>query len=163
LCGEGPPSDRVDRKEERGMFKKLFVLMVAASALGACNNPSDSLPPTTPAQPASAPASYMTFFELGSTKLSDQSMATITQASQVYKTKTNANVVVIGYADTVGSPAMNMQLSQRRASAVRDALVAGGVPVSVITTTANGDTSLLVDTGPQANQPKNRRVQIVVN
>jgi len=145
------------------MFKRLFVLIAAASLLGACNNPGDSLPPTTPAQPASAPVSYMTFFELGSTKLSEQSMTTISQAAQVYKTKANANVVVVGYADTVGSPAMNMQLSQRRANAVKDALVAGGVPATVITTTADGDTSLLVDTGPQANQPKNRRVQIVVN
>jgi OOP family OmpA-OmpF porin len=70
---------------------------------------------------------------------------------------------VIGYADTVGSADLNMQLSQRRANVVRDALVAAGVPAAAITTTASGETSLLVDTGPQTNQPKNRRVVIVIN
>ena len=105
----------------------------------------------------------MTFFELGSTALSDQSKTTIAQAAQVYKTRANAKVTVTGYADTVGAPAMNMQLSQRRADAVKAGLVAAGVPAAVITTAASGETSLLVDTGPQAKEPRNRRVVIVVN
>jgi len=145
------------------MFKKLFVLIVAASALGACANPADSLPPTAPSQPAPAPVSYELFFSLGGTRLSDQDQQTVSQAAQVYKSRANANVVVVGYADTVGSPAMNLQLSERRAAVVRDNLIALGVPAAVITTTGNGDTGLLVQTGPQTNQPKNRRVQIVVN
>jgi outer membrane protein OmpA-like peptidoglycan-associated protein len=150
------------------MFKKLFVLMVAACALGACESQSGAVmtPPlskTGTPNPPQAPVSYMTFFDLGSTKLSEQSMATISQAAQVFKSRTNVNMVVIGYADTVGSAALNMQLSQRRANVVRDALIAAGVPAGAITTTASGETSLLVDTGPDSNQPKNRRVVIVIN
>ena len=57
------------------MFKKLFVLIVAASALGACADPRASSPPTAPSQPAPAPVSYMVFFELGGTKLGDQDPA----------------------------------------------------------------------------------------
>ena len=143
------------------MFKKLFVLIVAASALGACSDPAVT-PPSTPAPPV-APASYMTFFEFGSIKLSDQSLATISQAAQVYKTKANARVSVTGYADTVGSAAANMQLSQRRADAVKGGLVKAGVPAAAITTAASGDTGLLVNTGAQQNEPRNRRVAIVIN
>jgi OOP family OmpA-OmpF porin len=143
------------------MLKKLFILIVAASALGACDDPAVT-PPSTPAPPT-APPSFMTFFDLGSTKLSDQSKNTISQAAQVYKTRANAKVAVTGYADTVGSPATNLQLSQRRATVVKDALVAAGVPAAAITTSGSGDASLLVETGPQQKEPRNRRVAIVVN
>ena len=144
------------------MFKKLFVLIVAASALGACANPADSLPPTAPSQPTPAPVSYMVFFPLGSTKLSDQDQSTVSQAAQVYKTKPNARVTVTGYADTIGSPSTNMALSQQRANVVKGLLVNGGVPAGAISTAASGDTGLLVETSTQVNQPKNRRVVIVI-
>jgi len=144
------------------MFRKLFVLIVAAAALGACETSQAVTPPSTPAPPV-APVSYMTFFEFASVKLSDQSMATISQAAQVYKTKANARVAVTGYADTVGSAAANMQLSQRRADAVKGGLVKAGVPAAAITTAASGDTGTLVNTGPQQNEPRNRRVAIVIN
>jgi len=142
------------------MFKKLFVMVAAAFALGACDTPAVT-PPMQPAPPV-APVQYMTFFDLGSVKLSDQSMQTIAQAAQVYKTKANARVQVTGYADTVGNPQMNVQLSQRRAKVVADALVKAGVPAAAIATTGDGETGLLVNTGDQANEPRNRRVAIVI-
>lgn len=142
------------------MFRKLFVLIAAVSLLGACSDPAVT-PPPTPAPPQ-APVSYMTFFDLGSTKLSDQSMQTISQAAQVYKTKVSARIQVTGYADTVGSPALNLQLSQRRATVVKDALVKAGVPAAAIATSGDGETGLLVNTGDQANEPRNRRVAIVI-
>lgn len=143
------------------MLKKLFILIVAASALGACD---DSSQPTATTAPAPvAPPSFMTFFDLGSTKLSDQDKTTVSQAAQVYKSRANARVTVTGYADTVGSPAANLQLSQRRATVVKDALVAAGVPATAITTSGSGDASLLVETGPQQKEPRNRRVAIVIN
>jgi outer membrane protein OmpA-like peptidoglycan-associated protein len=105
----------------------------------------------------------MTFFEFGSIALSEQTKTTIAQAAQVYKTRANAKITVTGYADTVGVPAANMQLSQRRADAVKAGLVAAGVPAAAIMTAASGETSLLVDTGPQAKEPRNRRVVISFN
>ena len=104
----------------------------------------------------------MVFFTLGSTKLSDQDQNTVSQAAQVFKTKPNATVTVTGYADTIGSPTANMALSQQRANVVKGLLVNQGVPAGSISTAASGDTGLLVDTAPQTNQPKNRRVVIVI-
>ena len=143
------------------MFKKLFVLVVTASLLAACGDSSQAVAPPPP--PPQAPPSFMTFFELGSTALSDQSKSTIGQAAAAYKAKPSTKVAVTGYADTVGAPAMNMQLSQRRADAVKAGLVAAGVPAAAITTAASGETSLLVSTGPQAKEPRNRRVVISFN
>jgi len=149
------------------MFGKLFILIAAACALAACESQSGAVvtPPmskTGTANNPQAPVSYMVFFPLGSTKLSDQDQNTVAQAAQVYKTRANATVMVTGYADTVGSPSANMALSQQRANVVKGLLVNGGVPAAAIQTAASGDTGLLVDTGPQANQPKNRRVAIVI-
>ncbi len=149
------------------MFGKLFVLIAAACALAACESQSGAVmtPPmskTGTANNPQAPVSYMVFFQLGSIKLSDQDQNTVAQAAQVYKTRANATVTVTGYADTVGSPSANMALSQQRANVVKGLLVNGGVPAAAIQTAASGDTGLLVDTGPQANQPKNRRVAIVI-
>ena len=149
------------------MFGKLFVLIAAACALAACESQSGAVmtPPmskTGTANNPQAPVSYMVFFELGSTKLSDQDQNTVAQAAQVYKTRANATVTVTGYADTIGSPSANMALSQQRANVVKGLLVNGGVPAAAISTAASGDTGLLVDTGPQTNQPKNRRVAIVI-
>ena len=147
------------------MFLRIIALIVAASALGACESISGAFmtPPmakTGAVQPETPPPSFMAFFELGSTSLSDQTKTTIAQAAQVYKTRANAKVTVTGYADTIGSPAANMQLSQRRADAVKAGLVAAGVPAAAITTSASGETAPLVDTGPQAKEPRNRRVVI---
>jgi len=149
------------------MFGKISVLIAAALALAACETQSGAVmtPPlskTGTANPDQAPVSYMVFFNLGSTKLSDQDQNTVAQAAQVYKTKANARVMVTGYADTVGSPSANMALSQQRANVVKNLLVQSGVPAAAITTAASGDTGLLVETAAQTNQPKNRRVVIVI-
>jgi outer membrane protein OmpA-like peptidoglycan-associated protein len=149
------------------MFGKLFVLIAAACALAACESQSGAVmtPPlskTGTANNEQAPVSYMVFFALGSVKLSDQDQNTVAQAAQVYKTKANARVTVTGYADTVGSASANMSLSQQRANVVKGLLVNGGVPAGAISTAASGDTGLLVDTAAQTNQPKNRRVVIVI-
>ena len=150
------------------MFGKITVLIAAALALAACETQSGAVmtPPlskTGTPNPEQAPVSYMVFFNLGSTKLSDQDQNTVAQAAQVFKTKPNATIAVTGYADTVGSPSMNMALSQQRANVVKNMLVQNGVPADSIQTAASGDTGLLVDTAAQTNQPKNRRVVIVIN
>ena len=149
------------------MFGKISVLIAAALALAACETQSGAVmtPPlskTGTPNAEQAPVSYMVFFNLGSTKLSDQDQNTVAQAAQVFKTKANARVMVTGYADTVGSPSANMALSQQRANVVKNLLVQSGVPAAAITTAASGDTGLLVETAAQTNQPKNRRVVIVI-
>ena len=149
------------------MFARLFILIAAACALAACESQSGAVvtpPLSKTGAPGNeqAPVSYMVFFPLGSTKLSDQDQSTVSQAAQVYKTKPNARVTVTGYADTIGSPSTNMALSQQRANVVKGLLVNGGVPAGAISTAASGDTGLLVETSTQVNQPKNRRVVIVI-
>lgn len=149
------------------MLGRISVLIVAACALSACENQSGALvaPPiakTGTAMPEQAPVSYQVFFPLGSTQLGEQDRNTLAAAAGVYKKKANARVTVTGYTDTVGSPALNMQLAQARADAVKNVLVQNGVPAGSITTSASGEGDPLVPTAAQTNESRNRRVVVVI-
>ncbi len=67
-----------------------------------------------------------------------------------------------GHTDTVGDAAVNQALSERRAAAVRDYLIrVYGVPDSRMVAVGFGSSQPLVQTPPQVNEPRNRRVQVV--
>lgn len=132
----------------------LLAMLVAACA---DQTPQAAAPPPPPPQPAV----FMVFFDMGSSTLSQQSLGTLTQAASAYKP--GASVAATGYTDTVGAPAYNMILSQRRADAAKAALVKAGVPAAAITTAGRGEEDLLVKTGDGVAEPQNRRVQVVVS
>ncbi|WP_304621883.1 OmpA family protein [Neoroseomonas alba] len=67
-----------------------------------------------------------------------------------------------GHTDTVGSAALNQALSERRAAAVREYLIAKfGVAPDRLVAIGLGDSQLLVPTPPQTSNARNRRVQVV--
>jgi OOP family OmpA-OmpF porin len=120
-------------------------------------------PPPPPPPPQPAAPSFMVFFDWDRSNLSQQALATIGQAAQVFKTKGNARITATGHTDTSGPEAYNMALSLRRANAVKDALVRNGVPAQAITVIGRGEQGLLVPTADGVREPQNRRVEIVIN
>jgi outer membrane protein OmpA-like peptidoglycan-associated protein len=149
------------------MLGRISILIVAACALSACETQGGAVmaPPlakTGTAMPEQAPVSYQVFFPLGSAMLGEQDKTALAAAAQVYKTRPNARVTVTGFTDTVGSPALNMHLSQARADAVKNILIQDGIPAGSITTSASGESGLLVDTAAQTNESRNRRVVVVI-
>lgn len=75
---------------------------------------------------------------------------------------TSSAIVVEGHTDSVGKAAMNQELSMRRASAVRDQLVSGGVAANRVSVMGFGDTRPVADNTSSAGRANNRRVEIVV-
>ena len=71
-------------------------------------------------------------------------------------------LTVNGYTDTVGSSDSNMKLSQARADAVAKELGSRGVDAHRITSYGFGDTRLKIPTGAGKNEPRNRRVDILI-
>ena len=123
-------------------------------------------PPPAPkpmpvAAPAPAPAkTNLVFFDWDKYSLTPRALDVVSQAASDSKSQSTTTIQVSGYTDTSGTPVYNMGLSQRRATAVADQLVADGVPASEIETHAFGETHLLVPTGPGVREPQNRRVEI---
>ena len=74
-----------------------------------------------------------------------------------------ASVRIEGHTDNQGAAAANLVLSQRRADAVRDVLVAGGVPRARVQSVGRGPAQPVADNGSAAGRAKNRRVEIIVS
>ena len=73
-----------------------------------------------------------------------------------------SKIVVGGYTDSQGDAAYNMDLSQRRARAVRDYLVARGIAADRVTAQGFGLTMPIGDNATPEGRANNRRVEIVV-
>jgi outer membrane protein OmpA-like peptidoglycan-associated protein len=73
-----------------------------------------------------------------------------------------SKMVVEGYTDSQGSAALNQDLSQRRAQAVRDYLVSKGIAPDRVTSQGFGPTKAIGDNTTAEGRANNRRVEIVV-
>jgi outer membrane protein OmpA-like peptidoglycan-associated protein len=73
------------------------------------------------------------------------------------------NIEVGGYTDDVGSNEMNQKLSENRAGAVRDYLVAQGVANNTVTSKGFGNSMPVASNDNSAGRQANRRVELVVS
>jgi OOP family OmpA-OmpF porin len=71
-------------------------------------------------------------------------------------------VMIEGHTDSVGSDAYNLELSQRRADAVRDFLMQNGIRAAQITTHGYGKTSPVASNDTAAGRQQNRRVELII-
>jgi outer membrane protein OmpA-like peptidoglycan-associated protein len=73
-----------------------------------------------------------------------------------------SEVQITGHTDTVGDGPSNDKLSLDRATQVRAALAAQGLPVANAKVTGRGERELKVQTADGVNEPANRRVDVIV-
>jgi outer membrane protein OmpA-like peptidoglycan-associated protein len=69
-------------------------------------------------------------------------------------------IAVYGYTDDIGTQAYNLQLSQRRAEAVRDFLVQAGISATIMSTKGFGKSDPRVSGDNEQARAANRRVEI---
>lgn len=113
------------------------------------------------AQPAK-PSSFNLYFVSGSTDLVAESQALIPQIIDRIKAQIPTEISIIGHTDTTGSDSVNDKLSLKRAKAV-EKLLKGSVPsLNVVSVQSFGSKDLLVPTPPNVDEPRNRRVEILV-
>jgi OOP family OmpA-OmpF porin len=144
------------------MYKPLLATACAALLLAACGDRTQAVvaasSPDTP-QPA---RNFMLFFGNDNAIVTPGSEAVIQEAVHAARANPNARITVAGNADTFGDSAYNRALSQRRAETVRDALVQDGINPATISVMGHGEDALLVSTGDGVREPKNRRVEIML-
>ncbi|ONG43982.1 hypothetical protein BKE38_28515, partial [Pseudoroseomonas deserti] len=115
--------------------------------------------------PADVPAASITVhFATGSAELSREAIRALAPLGEALNSKTLRpfRFRIEGHTDTVGSAAMNLALSGRRAMAVRELLVRYyGVDPARLEAVGFGDSQLLVPTGAEVPEVANRRVQVL--
>ena len=100
------------------------------------------------------------FFDWDKDEITPQAAAILDNAAAAYMQTGSANVVLAGNADKSGSDQYNVGLSQRRADNVKSYLAGRGVPESMMSTEAYGESRPLVETADGVREPQNRNVQI---
>jgi outer membrane protein OmpA-like peptidoglycan-associated protein len=101
-------------------------------------------------------------FDTGSAYLYPQAESIIDSVAVVLMEYRQTYVNVNGFADTVGTRASNQVLSQQRAEGVADSLVRNGVEPIRISPRGYGETNFRVPTPDGVDEPRNRRVEIVL-
>jgi len=101
-------------------------------------------------------------FDSGSANIQPQSMGIIRQISQVLQEENGMNLLIIGHTDADGPDEANLSLSQKRAAAVKDALVKiYGISDSRLQTQGKGESEPIGDNNTADGKAQNRRVQFV--
>ena len=112
--------------------------------------------------PELAGAWYQIYFDTGSIAINARGQMIVKNVAYVIANGGPARVTVIGRTDRVGSAPDNVALSARRANAVRDALVAAGVPAASIDTSWIGEGVQSAAAVDEAVNPRNRAVDVTV-
>ncbi|MDG6095074.1 OmpA family protein [Acetobacter sp. AN02] len=129
------------------------------------------MPPEPPVTAVPTPAvdrSYIVFFDWDKTDLSSRARAIISEAARASTSAKTTHIEVQGYSDNSAAhpgargKKYNQDLSVRRAQVVKAELVRDGVPGPAIDVVGFGEEHPLVPTGPNAREPQNRRVEIVM-
>jgi len=83
---------------------------------------------------------YLVYFQERSAQLDAPARSVIVLAARRAGEQPAAPVTVVGYTDSAGSPPADVLLSQQRAQAVADALVANGVTANRLARAGRGQT-----------------------
>ncbi len=108
------------------------------------------------------PAKFIVNFLPGGITLTSESEASLPKILAELAARSGADIVVTGHTDTKGAAAANDELSLKRAGVVAQLLIAKGALAARIESVGRGKRELLVNTADDVDEPKNRRVEIVV-
>lgn len=101
-------------------------------------------------------------FETGQDVVRAQFDAQLKEAADFLKTYAETRAAIEGHTDDVGDEAMNLDLSQRRAAAVRQALIDRfAVDAARLSAEGYGETKPLADNSSDEGRARNRRVVAV--
>lgn len=108
------------------------------------------------------PELFIFYFRHNSDELTDESNALVPELIKAIQKRAAPDIVVSGHTDTVGEMDYNYKLSLERAEVMFKILVAQGIAPADIIVTSHGEGNLLVKTGDNVEEPKNRRVEVVI-
>jgi len=105
---------------------------------------------------------FVVYFETDKSYLDGDAHKVIAEAKAAAGKLGRPVVKISGNADTVGAADYNQKLSELRAQAVAKVLEVGATPVKALLTEAHGEAQPAVLTADGIDEPRNRRVEIIL-
>ena len=101
-------------------------------------------------------------FDSGSANIQPQSMGIIRQISQVLLQEKDMKLKIVGHTDADGSDTVNMELSKKRAKAIKNALVSVyNISSERLLTEGKGESEPIGDNATTDGKAQNRRVEFI--
>ncbi|MDQ7833841.1 MAG: OmpA family protein [Humidesulfovibrio sp.] len=104
---------------------------------------------------------YILYFLSDGVQLTPESKADLPKVLATAKERQSRDISVVGHASKAGEESFNIELSRRRAEAVRKMLVKDGLAPDIFDVTSHGSSNPLVESS-NPHEPKNRRVEITI-
>lgn len=157
------------------MRLKAFCLLAAVSILAACSSTpntaggaaggatAESSIRAGSQQDLNAQAGDRVFFAYDRSEIAPEGRATLEKQAAWLKTNASVTVTVEGHCDERGTREYNLALGERRANAVKNVLVALGIPAQRVSTISYGKERPAVVGSTEAAWAQNRRGVTVVN
>jgi outer membrane protein OmpA-like peptidoglycan-associated protein len=102
-------------------------------------------------------------FDSGKADLKSPAQDSVNQISDIIKQYPEDRIIVVGYTDDRGADDYNQRLSERRAQAVRLAMVARGVPASTVEAVGMGESNPVGSNATEDGRSRNRRVELQIS
>lgn len=99
-------------------------------------------------------------FDVNSSTILPGAFDELNRVAKVLNQYPQTTITVAGHTDSTGSEEYNLRLSQRRAEAVKSALVGMGVNAARMTTIGYGKSKPIASNATEAGRQQNRRVEI---
>jgi outer membrane protein OmpA-like peptidoglycan-associated protein len=101
-------------------------------------------------------------FDTGKAQLNSGAARKLDQLAQFLADHPERRLQIDGFTDSVGSESYNLDLSQRRADAVKSALVTRGIDSTRISSQGYGKNFPVADNADSGGRQLNRRVEVVI-
>ncbi|MDA3888872.1 MAG: OmpA family protein [Allgaiera sp.] len=98
-------------------------------------------------------------FDPGSDKIDGAASSVVDQVADALRQCTRVPILIAGYTDNQGRAAMNLALSQKRAQAVLNGLLARRVSIANFRAKGFGEADPIADNSTQAGREENRRIE----
>ena len=165
------------------MFQRILAIVAATFLLAACetasqvsgDSASTSASNTASSSSSSSASAEKTSaeklaqvgdtvnFDFDSAELTVSARSTLNRQSAFLSVNPDLMIVIEGHADERGTREYNLALGERRATAVRDYLVAKGINAARVRTVSYGKERPAVSGSDEAAWAKNRRAATVLN
>ncbi len=101
-------------------------------------------------------------FDFDRSELRPESKPELERAIRFIKQNPGRKFEISAHTDALGTEEYNLDLSERRAAAVRDYIISKGVPADIISSKGYGESQPIDDNGTPQGRQRNRRVELKV-